>query len=88
MTSTQSTVVEWPWSGWERNHIYADFIIYLILLILFSVLTLRTSSFRAYDAYHLVQSVQTTLLAEVRGNSRAGCRRRKDTTRVMHADAQ
>ena len=57
----------WPWLGRVRRYIYVDFAVYLALLVTFCVATLSTTSFdRSYDAYHLVRSVQKTLLEEAR----------------------
>ena len=56
----------WPWSGRVRQYIYIDFCVYLLLLIAFCVTTLTTNSGQAYNSYNLVQSVQSTLLGEVR----------------------
>ena len=64
----EAPVVEpshWPWTGRVRKYIYFDFFIYALLLITFCVITLVTSAKRPFDSYHLVQSVQTTLLTEV-----------------------
>jgi hypothetical protein len=56
----------WPWSGRVRHFIYIDFSFYLALLIMFCITTLSSNTFRSYDSYHLVQSIQKALLEEVR----------------------
>jgi hypothetical protein len=55
----------WPWSGRVRHFIYIDFAIYLALLVMFCITTLTANTHRSFDSYHLVQSIQKTLLQEV-----------------------
>jgi hypothetical protein len=64
--TTVSNVVDWPWSGSVRRYIYIDFFVYLILLVVFSCITLLPITQRSNDSYHLVQSVQRSLVQEVR----------------------
>lgn len=57
--------VDWPWSGSVRKTIYVEFFIYVLLLIVFCCITLLPTTNTSFDAYKLVQSVQSTLLEEV-----------------------
>lgn len=63
--SSMTHGVDWPWSGSVRKIIYVDFFIYLVLLVLFCCITLLPTTNTSFDAYKLVQSVQSTLLEEV-----------------------
>lgn len=63
--SSMTHGVDWPWSGSVRKIIYVDFFIYLVLLVLFCCITLLPTANTSFDAYKLVQSVQSTLLEEV-----------------------
>lgn len=63
--SAMTQGVDWPWSGSVRKAVYVDFFIYVVLLTLFCVITLLPTTNTSFDAYKLVQSVQSTLLEEV-----------------------
>lgn len=63
--STKTNRIDWPWSGAVRRHIYIDFSVYMVLLVCFCVISLMPYATRSRESYHLVQSVQATLVEEV-----------------------
>jgi hypothetical protein len=66
IVSTKTDKFDWPWSGAVRRHIYLDFTVYMVLLTIFSFVTVIPYSDRSRESYHLVQSIQATLVKEVR----------------------
>lgn len=65
LVSTLSHEVDWPWSGSVRNHVYTDFVVYMMLLIVFCCITLLPTTKRSSDSFNLVQSIHSTLVKEV-----------------------